>query len=53
MLIITRKNNESLYIGEDIKITVFRTQDGRAKIGIDAPSEVKIVREELEREKEE
>lgn len=47
MLVITRHKGESLYIGEDIKVTVLGTYKGQIKIGIDAPQDVNIAREEL------
>ena len=47
MLIITRKKGESLMIGDDIEITISKIEDGRVKIGIQAPKEVTILRKEL------
>ncbi|MBQ8786255.1 MAG: carbon storage regulator [Oscillospiraceae bacterium] len=47
MLVITRKNNEGLRIGENITVTVVETSKDRVKIGIDAPSNVRIIRNEL------
>jgi carbon storage regulator len=47
MLILTRKRNESIRIGEDIVVRVMRTGKGGVKIGIEAPSSVRIVRGEL------
>ncbi len=47
MLVVTRKNNESLIISEDIEITILEISKDRVKIGIQAPKEVKIVRREL------
>ncbi len=47
MLVITRKNGEGLRIGENIRITVVETAKDRVKIGIDAPSDVRIIRNEL------
>jgi len=47
MLILSRKIGESLMIGDDIKITVLGIQGNQIKIGIDAPEEVDIMREEL------
>ena len=47
MLVITRKNNEGLRIGENITVTVVETSKDRVKIGIDAPSDVRIIRNEL------
>lgn len=47
MLVITRKNGEGLLIGENVRITVVETSKDRVKLGIDAPSDVKIMRNEL------
>ncbi len=47
MLVITRKNGEEMRIGENIRITVVETAKDRVKIGIDAPSDVRIIRSEL------
>ncbi len=47
MLVITRKNGEGLRIGENVRITVVETAKDRVKIGIDAPKDVRIIREEL------
>lgn len=47
MLVITRKNGEELHIGESIRITVVETAKDRVKIGIEAPSDVRIIRSEL------
>ena len=47
MLVITRKKDEGFFIGEDIKVTVIEIAKDRIRIGINAPSDVKIVRNEL------
>ncbi len=47
MLVITRKKGESLLIGDDIEITVVKTEDGSVKLAISAPKEIKILRKEL------
>ncbi|NFI95841.1 carbon storage regulator CsrA [Clostridium botulinum] len=47
MLIITRKKDESLMIGDDIEITVLKLEDGSVKLGINAPKETTILRKEL------
>lgn len=47
MLVITRKKDEGFFVGENIKITVVEISKDRVKIGIDAPNNVKIVRNEL------
>lgn len=47
MLVITRKTGEGLVIGEDTKIRVLEVGKDRVRIGIEAPMNVKIIREEL------
>lgn len=47
MLVLTRKEQERLVIDGNIVITVVRISGGGVKIGIDAPPEVSIKREEL------
>ena len=47
MLILTRRTGEAILIGDDIKITVTAINGNQCRIGIDAPKEVKVLREEL------
>lgn len=47
MLVITRKNGEGLHIGDNVRVTVVETSKDRVKIGIDAPYDVRIIRDEL------
>ncbi len=47
MLILTRKPGETIAIGEDIKITVLGIQGKQVKIGIAAPENVSVFREEI------
>ncbi|KXL52082.1 hypothetical protein CLNEO_25980 [Anaerotignum neopropionicum] len=47
MLVLQRKIGQSIYIGEDIKITIQDISSDKVKISIEAPKEVTIVREEL------
>ena len=47
MLILTRKQNESVIIDGDIKVTVLSDKHGQVKLGIEAPDEVEIWREEI------
>jgi carbon storage regulator len=48
MLILSRKLKESIRIGDDIVIHVLSVSAGRVKLGIEAPTDVGIVREELQ-----
>jgi len=47
MLVLSRKPNERILIGSEIKITVIRIGPNSVRIGIDAPGHLNIVREEL------
>jgi len=47
MLVLTRKLDESLRIGDDIKITVLRIKGNTIRIGIEAPKNVRVLRDEL------
>ena len=47
MLILTRRVGESLRIGDHITITVIKQSRGQIGLAIDAPSDIKILREEL------
>lgn len=47
MLVLTRKVNEVLIINESIRITILNVKGQAVKIGIEAPRDVDIVREEL------
>jgi carbon storage regulator len=47
MLILSRRLQERILIGKDIVITLVDTERGKARIGIQAPDDVEIYREEL------
>ncbi len=47
MLVLSRKAEESMYIGDNIKITVLDIRGGQVRIGITAPDDIKIHREEV------
>ena len=47
MLILRRKKNESLLIGEDIRITIIECASDGVRLAIDAPKQVSILRKEL------
>ncbi|TWU20259.1 Carbon storage regulator [Novipirellula galeiformis] len=48
MLVLTRKLDEKIQIGNDITITLIRVQGNTVRIGIDAPREIRVIRAELE-----
>jgi len=47
MLILTRKVNESLLVGDDVKLTVLGIKGGQIRIGISAPRDVAVHRQEI------
>ena len=47
MLILTRKLDESLMVGDEITLTVLGVKGNQVRIGIDAPREVTVHREEI------
>ncbi len=47
MLVLSRKPQQSICIGDDIYITVLRIDRGRVKLGIEAPANVHVDRAEL------
>ncbi len=47
MLILSRRAGEAIRIGGDIRLVVIATDSGGVRIGIEAPSDVSILREEL------
>ncbi|MBA2115101.1 carbon storage regulator [Bremerella alba] len=52
MLVLTRKQQQQIHIGEGVTITILKVKGNTVRIGIDAPNDVKIVRAELEPEEE-
>lgn len=47
MLILSRKENESVQIGDDIELKIIQIGKGYVKIGIEAPKSLMILRKEL------
>jgi carbon storage regulator len=50
MLVLTRKANESIIIADNIKIEILEIRGEKVKIGIEAPRELHILRDELHQE---
>lgn len=48
MLVLSRRIGEQLVIGDNIVVTINRVAGQRVSLGIEAPSQVRIVRRELE-----
>lgn len=47
MLVLSRKLNETIVIGDNVRVTLLGIEGDKIKIGIDAPRDVKVFREEL------
>lgn len=47
MLILTRRIGETLMIGDDVTVTVLDIRNGQVRIGVDAPKEIPVHREEI------
>ena len=47
MLVLTRRPGESIVVGENIVVTVIEIKGGQVRIGVDAPREVAVYREEI------
>lgn len=47
MLVLARKVNERIVLGNGITLTVVKIKDGYVKLGIEAPQDVVVLREEL------
>ncbi|WP_010586433.1 carbon storage regulator [Schlesneria paludicola] len=47
MLVLTRKKNERIRVGPDIWVTVVEQRGDKVRLGIEAPTEIPILREEV------
>jgi carbon storage regulator len=47
VLVLTRRKNQSIVIGDDIVVTVLEVKGDQIRLGITAPREVQVYREEL------
>jgi len=50
MLVLSRKVGERILIGENISVTIVRVAQGIVRVGVEAPQELPIVREEIKRQ---
>ncbi len=53
MLVLSRKESEKILLGEEIVLTIVRVSGDRVRLGIEAPSDMLILRQELEESAEE
>ncbi len=51
MLVLTRRKDESLLLGDDIKITILNIDQRQVELGISAPLDIAISREEVKKKK--
>lgn len=49
MLVLSRKQNQKIHVGDDITITILKIRGNSVRIGIEAPKSVPVMRGELER----
>lgn len=47
MLVLSRKVGEKIFIGENISVTIVRVAQGVVRLGVEAPTHLPIVREEI------
>ena len=47
MLVLTRKSNESIMIGDEIEVVVLSTMGAKVRIGIQAPRDIPVFRKEI------
>lgn len=47
MLVLTRKKNETILIGDDIAVTVVQIENGQVRLGITAPRQTRVDRTEV------
>jgi carbon storage regulator len=50
MLVLTRKQNQSIMIGDDIEVSVLSIAGDKVRIGIQAPREIPVFRDEVYRQ---
>lgn len=48
MLVLSRRENERIRLGDSIVVTVVRLSGDKVRLGIEAPADVVVLREELE-----
>jgi len=53
MLVLSRKVREKIKLGDSITLTIVKVSGDKVRLGIEAPADVKVLRDELERYPEE
>jgi carbon storage regulator len=53
MLVLSRKQNERIRVGDSVVVTVVRVSGDKVRIGIEAPQSMRVLRDELEDERDE
>ena len=48
MLVLSRKQHQRIRLGDDITVTIVRLAGDQVRLGIDAPREIRVLRDELE-----
>ena len=48
MLVLSRKEAERVRLGESITVTIVRVSGDKVRLGIDAPADIRVLRDELE-----
>ena len=48
MLVLSRKERQRIRLGDDITVTIVRLSGDQVRLGIDAPREIRVLRDELE-----
>jgi carbon storage regulator len=51
MLILSRRRDETIRIGENVLLKIVSVKDGRVRIGIDAPKDIPIARGDMKKKK--
>ena len=47
MLVLSRKQNERIRVGDSVVVTIVRVSGDKVRIGIEAPADVRVLRDEL------
>jgi carbon storage regulator len=50
MLVLSRKQNERIRVGDSVVVTIVRVSGDKVRIGIEAPAHVRVLRDELEQD---